>query len=184
MATAVGGVANDGVMVPPTLLKRDETEIVHGRRVVSIATSRSMRALMRLVVEKGTGKNANAEGYLVGGKTGTAEKASRRGYRRKALLSSFVAAYPVTKPRYLVFVTLDEPKGNKATHGYATGGWVAAPVVKQLVLRTAPILGVRPVPLPDPNSLDTDRDRDRDPKNLRPKDPNLKLVNGRRNETY
>ncbi len=180
MATAVGAVANDGIMIPPTLLKRDPAEMLHGRRVVSSATSRNLRALMRLVVEKGTGKNANAEGYLVGGKTGTAEKASKRGYRRKALLSSFVAVYPVTKPRYLVFVTLDEPKGNKSTHGYATGGWVAAPVVKQLILRTAPVLGVQPIPEPDPNSLDSDRD----PKNLRPRDPNLKLVNGRRNETY
>ena len=55
-----------------------------------------------------------------------------------------------------------------------------APVVKQLILRTAPVLGVQPIPEPDPNSLDSDRD----PKNLRPRDPNLKLVNGRRNETY
>jgi cell division protein FtsI (penicillin-binding protein 3) len=180
MAAAVGGVANDGILVPSTLLKRDPGESLHGRRVVDSATSRSMRALMRLVVEKGTGKKADAEGYLVGGKTGTAEKASKRGYRRKALLSSFVAVYPVTKPRYLVFVTLDEPKGTKATHGYATGGWVAAPVVKQLILRTSPVLGVPPTPEPDPNTLDDGRD----PKDLRPKDGNVKLVNGRRNESY
>src|SRR3546814_7930590 len=71
--------------------------------------------------------NADALGYLVGGKTGSAEKARAGGYARKALMSSFVAAFPMTSPEYVVFVMLDEPKGTKATYGYATGGWTAAP---------------------------------------------------------
>src|SRR3546814_2775885 len=85
-----------------------------------------MRRLLRLVVEQGTGKQAAAEGYLVGGKTGTAEELGPRGYNRRALISSFVAAFPMDDPRYVVLAMLDEPKGNKATHGYATGGWGAA----------------------------------------------------------
>ena len=103
-----------------------------------------MRMLLRLVVEKGTGRKAEAPGYRVGGKTGTAEKAGRRVYRRNKLLSSFVSVFPIDDPRYVVLVTVDEPKGTKETHGYATGGWVAAPAVREIILRTAPILGLRP----------------------------------------
>src|SRR3546814_17372739 len=94
---------------------------------MSEQTSDLWRRLRRLGVEQGTGGNAHALGYLVGGKTGWAEKARAGGYARKALMSSFVAAFPMTSPEYVVFVMLDEPKGTKATYGYATGGWTAAP---------------------------------------------------------
>ena len=106
---------------------------------------------MRLVVEQGTGKQADAEGYLVGGKTGTAEKQSAGGYARKKLLSSFVGAFPINAPRYLVLAVLDEPKGTKKTFNYATGGWVAAPVIKQVVERMAPLVGIPPVDPASPN---------------------------------
>src|SRR5690606_40075521 len=66
----------------------------------------------------------DSEAYPVGGKTGTAEKTGGGGYRRKALLSSFVGAFPIDDPRYVVFAMLDEPQGRKETFGYATGGWV------------------------------------------------------------
>ena len=88
---------------------------------------------------------AAAEGYVVGGKTGTADKPANGGYRRRSLISSFIGAFPMQAPRYVVLALLDEPQGNKATHGYATGGWVAAPIVKRVVARVAPLLGVRPV---------------------------------------
>jgi cell division protein FtsI (penicillin-binding protein 3) len=103
------------------------------------------------VVEDGTGRNADAHGYLVGGKTGTAEKAGgRRGYARKSLLSSFVATFPLTDPKFVVLIMVDEPKGQKFSHGYATGGWVAAPAVKRIVERAAPLLGVAPVDMESP----------------------------------
>jgi cell division protein FtsI (penicillin-binding protein 3) len=104
-----------------------------------------MRALMRLVVRSGTGRKADARGYLVGGKTGTAEKQGAGGYRAKALISSFVGTFPADAPRFVVLALLDEPKGNASTHGYATGGWVAAPVVGRVVARLAPLLGMAPV---------------------------------------
>jgi cell division protein FtsI (penicillin-binding protein 3) len=100
---------------------------------------------MRLVVEHGTGRKASVPGYLVGGKTGTAEKVSRRGYKKKALISSFVAAFPMNKPRYVVLAMLEEAKGTRETFGFATGGWVAAPVVGAVVRRIAPVLGLRPI---------------------------------------
>ena len=66
------------------------------------------------------------------------------GYRRRALLSSFIGAFPTDEPRYVVFALLDEPKGTKKTHGYATGGWVAAPIVGRVVQKIGPIAGIRP----------------------------------------
>jgi cell division protein FtsI (penicillin-binding protein 3) len=124
---------------------------VVGQEVMKPSTSQAMRQLMRLVVVDGTGRNADAKGYLVGGKTGTAEKVGGgRGYARKSLISSFVAAFPVNDPKYVILVMVDEPKGQKFSHGYATGGWVAAPAVKRIVERAAPLLGVAPVDTDSP----------------------------------
>jgi len=142
LVAGYAALANGGIAVTPTLLKR--TGPVEGRRVVSAETSVQMRRLMRAVVEQGTGKQAEAEGYLVGGKTGTAEKAGRGGYQRKALLSSFVGVFPADAPRFVILAVLDEPKGRKDTNGYATGGWTAAPAVARIVNRIAPVLGVMP----------------------------------------
>jgi cell division protein FtsI (penicillin-binding protein 3) len=145
LVSGVSAIVNGGVYRSPTLIKRKPGETVRGTRVVSEETSMKMRRLMRLVVEQGTGKKAAAEGYLVGGKTGTAEKVSGHGYKRKALISSFIAAFPMNRPRYVVLAMLDEAKGTKDTFGYATGGWVAAPVIGEVVRRIAPVLGVDPV---------------------------------------
>ena len=116
-----------------------------GEQVLSERTSEQMRRLLRLVVAHGTGRRASADGYLVGGKTGTAEKPNSRGtYARKSLLSSFVAAFPIHDPRYVVLAMVDEPKGTAESYGYATGGWVAAPAVKRIIMRSAPFLGIHP----------------------------------------
>jgi len=145
LAAGVAAIINGGVLYPPTLRKREAGEPLVGVRVISERTSERMRRLMRLVVEKGTGGKAAAPGYLVGGKTGTAEKVVGRRYRTKALMSSFIGAFPMTAPRYLVFAMLDEPTGTAETHNYATGGWVAAPVVGSVISRIGPLLGVRPI---------------------------------------
>ena len=104
-----------------------------------------MRRLLRLVVENGTGRNASAPGYLVGGKTGTAEKQVDGRYKRKALISSFIGVFPMNAPRYVVMAHLDEPKGIKESYGYATGGWTAAPVVGRVIAQIAPLFGIAPV---------------------------------------
>ncbi len=156
MASGVAAILNDGVYVAPTLLKREAGKLRQpGRRVVSLQTSQEIRRLMRLVVEQGTGKQADAAGYLVGGKTGTAEKQMAGAYRRNALISSFVGAFPINAPRYLILAVLDEPKGTKKTYNYATGGWVAAPVIKQVIARMGPLVGIAPV---DETSPDVQRD--------------------------
>ncbi len=145
MVTGVGAVVDGGVLHRATFLKRPEGERAAGVRVISQQTSEDMRRLLRLVVEHGTGKFAAAPGYLVGGKTGTAEKVSGKGYARKELLSSFIGVFPINDPRYLIMVSVDEPHGVKSSAGYATGGWVAAPAVSRIVQRMAPIMGIPPV---------------------------------------
>lgn len=145
LVAGVSAMVNGGIYRTPTLVRRAPAETPAGKRVVTAETSAKMRRLMRLVVKNGTGRNAAAPGYLVGGKTGTAEKVSGRGYKKKALISSFVAAFPMHKPRYVVLAMLDEAKGTKETFGYATGGWVAAPVVGAVVRRIAPVLGLHPI---------------------------------------
>lgn len=143
-ATAAAAVVNGGILYPATLIQRGETP-AEGKRVISEHTSEQMRRLLRLVVENGTGRNADAPGYLVGGKTGTAEKQVDGQYKRKALISSFIGVFPMNAPRYLVMVHLDEPKGIKESHGYATAGWTAAPVVGQVISQIAPLFGIAPV---------------------------------------
>jgi cell division protein FtsI (penicillin-binding protein 3) len=145
LAAGVAAMVNGGIVHRPTLIRRDTDQPVRGKRIISERTSREVRRLMRLVVNDGTGRKAAAEGYVVGGKTGTADKPKRGGYSQRALISSFVGAFPMTDPRYVVLATLDEPRGNESTHGYATGGWVAAPVVRRVIERAAPLLGVQPV---------------------------------------
>ena len=112
---------------------------------------------MRMVVEEGTGRKAEAEGYLVGGKTGTAEKAVAGGYKKNALITTFVGAFPMDAPRYAVLVMLDEPHGTKATHGYAGAGWNAAPVVGRIVSQIAPMLGVMAILPADEDEEETER---------------------------
>ena len=103
-----------------------------------------MRQLLRLTVSEGTGKSADVDGYLVGGKTGTAEKPGAGGYSRKRLISSFVGTFPSDEPRYVVYIMVDEPQGTQESYGYATGGWVAAPAVKNVIASMVAILGIAP----------------------------------------
>lgn len=145
MATAVSALVNGGIFRTATLVKREGGTPIPGDKVISPETSNKMRYLMRLVVEDGTGSKAEVPGYFVGGKTGTAEKNVNGHYARKALLSSFVGAFPMSDPRYVVMVIIDEPEGNKSTFGYATGGWTAAPAVGRVVERMAPLVGIAPV---------------------------------------
>jgi cell division protein FtsI (penicillin-binding protein 3) len=146
VVSGVAAMVNGGIMRPATLIKRGPDEVSDGQRVISSNTSNLMRELFRLVVQAGTGKAADAPGYLVGGKTGTAEKTLAKGYSTNARLASFVGAFPINDPRYIVLVMVDEPKPNAHSYGFATGGWVAAPVVSRIVQRMAPLLGMAPIP--------------------------------------
>jgi cell division protein FtsI (penicillin-binding protein 3) len=145
LITAVSAIANGGILPKPTLIKVDDADRRPlGPRIISRETSRQVRTLMRDVVVDGTGKMADVVGYDIGGKTGTADKAIAHGYSQHRLLSSFIGVFPIDSPDYAVLAILDEPKGTKKTFGFATGGWVAAPVVKHVVAQMGPIMGLLP----------------------------------------
>jgi cell division protein FtsI (penicillin-binding protein 3) len=137
---AAAAVVNGGTLIRPTFLKHDEVQ--NGERIISEETSRTMRQLLRLVVTDGTGTKADVPGYDVGGKTGTAEKAANGSYAHHQLISSFCGVFPINDPKYLVFMMLDEPHGNRQSGGFATGGATAAPAVGHVIARIAPLLGV------------------------------------------
>ncbi len=142
---AVNSMVNGGYLIPPTFLKRSQEEADKlAQRVLKPETSDKMRYLLRLNVEKGSGKKAEIPGYLVGAKTGTAEKVVGGRYSKTKLLTSFTAVFPMDKPQYLVLVMLDEPQPLPETYGYATSGWNAAPTAGKIVERIAPMLGVMP----------------------------------------
>ncbi len=138
-------MVNGGMLGDLTLLKDGNDGKDAPVRVISEKTSRQLRRLMRMVVEHGTAKKANVEGYRVGGKTGTAEKVDAGGYNHNAKLALFIATFPVDDPQYAVLVMIDEPKGTKETAGFATGGWIAAPIAGTIISQMAPLYGIRPV---------------------------------------
>ena len=152
LATGYATLFNGGVYRPATLLKVDRSHAAgKGRRVFSEETSYKMRALLRLVVMQGTGKKADAPGYRIGGKTGTAQKIIGGRYSNSVNLTSFAGVFPMDEPRYVVVVMLDEPKATPETFGFTTAGWNVAPVVSRTVSRIAPMLGVRPDKNREPN---------------------------------
>jgi cell division protein FtsI (penicillin-binding protein 3) len=145
LAAASLPLVNGGIAVNPTFLPRSREEgMRRGERVLKRETSAAMLKLMRLNVLKGTAKRAEAEGYRVGGKTGTAEKVVGGRYSTSALLTSFLAAFPTDAPEYLVLVMLDEPQRVAESSNQATAGVNAAPTAGRIVERIAPILGVSP----------------------------------------
>ena len=137
-------MVNGGIWRPATLMKVEPGEANRGRRVFKASTSARMNQLLRMIVSYGTGRNAEAPGFRVGGKTGSAEKPGAGGYRKTSLVSTFAAAFPMDKPRYVVIAMLDEPKGTVASSYQRTAAWNAAPIVGRLVPRIGPLLGVFP----------------------------------------
>lgn len=141
LASGYATLFNGGIYRPATLLKVNAGHKVGaGHRVFSEDTSYKMRSLLRLVVTKGTGKKADAPGYRVGGKTGTAEKYHNRSLK----VTSFAGVFPMEEPRYVIIAMLDEPKATAKTFGFSTAGWNVAPLISRTISRIAPMLGVRP----------------------------------------
>jgi cell division protein FtsI (penicillin-binding protein 3) len=137
-----------GVLARPTILAVPQGAHPDGVPVMQPATSETMRKLMRLVVTDGYGKQAEVAGYYPGGKTGTAEKVGKHGYKRgfkeNFNVAAFTSVFPMNAPRYAVYMMVDEPHGNKSTYGYSTAGWVAAPAAGRVIARIAPMLGMLP----------------------------------------
>ncbi|WP_448586514.1 peptidoglycan D,D-transpeptidase FtsI family protein [Thermaurantiacus sp.] len=145
LANAYATLVNGGIHRPATFLKAPEGAERAGTRVFSEEVSALARAMLRAAVLAGTGRRADAPGYRVGGKTGTAEKPRPGGgYDRSRNITTFAGAFPMDDPRYVVVVMLDDPKGDPQTGGGRTAGATVAPVFRNTVLRIAPVLGVMP----------------------------------------
>ena len=146
LQTAVGAAAlmNGGKLMPPTFLPRTEAAAAAvATQVLNPQTSEDMRYLYRLNAEKGSGKKAEVPGYRVGGKTGTAEKVVNGRYSTDKRFNAFLAAFPMDDPKYIVLTIIDEPKPEKPGMG-ATAGSNAAPMVANIIRRSAAMLGVKP----------------------------------------
>ena len=144
LASAYAALVNGGIWRPATLRRLAPNEVPAGKRIWQASTSARMRQLLRMIVSVGTGRKADAAGYRVGGKTGSAEKATGHGYAKSSLITTFAAAFPMDKPRYVIIAMMDEPQGTVATSGQRTAAWNAAPVVGRVVPRIGPLLGIMP----------------------------------------
>ena len=143
-AVADAALMNGGLLIPPTFQPRTRAEAdALAVRVIKPETSAQLRYLFRLNVQKGSGRQADVPGYMVGGKTGTAEKVENGRYSANKRLNSFLAAFPVDDPQYAVFVVLDDPQAEKQGGG-TTAGSNAAPTVAAVIRRSAALLGVEP----------------------------------------
>jgi cell division protein FtsI (penicillin-binding protein 3) len=152
LAMGYATLFDGGIYHSPTILKvGPDHPLPPGRRVFSADTSYRMRSLLRPVVMKGTGRQADAPGYRIGGKTGTAQKLINGRYSQTINITSFAGVFPMDDPRYVIVVMLDEPHATPETYGFTTAGWNAAPVVSRTVSRIAPMLGVTPELNREPN---------------------------------
>ena len=138
LARAYSVFARDGDLIPLSLLKTEEP-VVHGVPVFSAQTAREMRAMLEMAAgPEGTAPKARVPGYRVGGKTGTAHKLVGGAYANK-YVSAFVGFAPVSDPRLIVAVMIDEPSAGKHY-----GGEVAAPVFSQVMGASLRTLGILP----------------------------------------
>ena len=145
LATGYAALFNGGIYRPATILKVTRNHPVPaGHRVFSEQTSYKMRSLLRLVVTDGTGKKADAPGYRLGGKTGSAQKLIGGHYSQSQVITSFAGVFPMDEPRYVMVMMLDDPKATAETYGFHTAAWNIGPAFGRAVTRIAPMLGVRP----------------------------------------
>ena len=150
MHTAVAGAAvvNGGLFLDPTFFPRSREEAdASAHRVLRPETSDKMRQLFRLNATPGSGgsgSKADVPGYRVGGKTGTAEKIENGRYSGNKRFNSFLAAFPMDDPKYVVLTVLDEPKSEAGGEGPATAGLNAGAAAGAIIRRIAPLLGVMP----------------------------------------
>ena len=143
LAAAYAAIANGGVMIKPTLLKREGPTT--GIRVMSEKAAMESVAMLRRVVTEGTASLGEVPGYEVAGKTGTADKPKKSGgYYKDKVINTFASVFPASNPQYVLIVTLDEPQDTALSETRRTAGWTAVPVAAEIIRRVAPLMGLRP----------------------------------------
>ena len=153
-AVAGASLVNGGRLIHPTFLKKNTNETIDYSQVIDPTTSDKLKKLMYLNIINGSGKNAAVDGILVGGKTGSAEKVSNKSYEKNKLRTTFLGAFPINDPKYILFLLLDEPEGIEETYGYATAGYNVAPTFSNIVTRIAPMLDIVPSEFDTLNEFD------------------------------
>jgi cell division protein FtsI (penicillin-binding protein 3) len=143
LAAAYATIANGGVKVTPTIMRREEPML--GPRVMRQEVAESAVEMLRQVVVRGTASLGEVPGYAVAGKTGTADKpAPNGGYYDDKVVNTFASVFPANDPQYVLTVTLDEPVETSGSRPRRTAGWTSVPVAAEIIRRTAPLLGLRP----------------------------------------
>ncbi|MCG8015687.1 MAG: penicillin-binding protein 2, partial [Candidatus Thiodiazotropha sp. 'RUGA'] len=138
LARAYAVLANDGERLPVSLLKLDQQPV--GERVLRQSTARSVVAMLESVISRdGSAPLAAVPGYRVAGKTGTAKKSVAGGYAEDKYLSLFVGMAPATRPRLVMAVFVDEPRGEEYY-----GGAVAGPVFSKVMSGALRLMNIPP----------------------------------------
>ena len=149
LASAYATIANGGRLVRPTILHTNTH--TQGPAIMSEATAKASLDMLRRVVTEGTASLGDVKGYEVGGKTGTANKVKRGGgYYDDKVINTFASVFPISDPKYVVVVTMDEPVENTGPKPKRTAGWTVVPVAAEIIRRAAPLLGLRPLVEPAP----------------------------------
>ena len=146
MAAAMAAFVNNGIYEPPTIYMRTPEQVkALAKRFISPQTSLEIRQLMRLNALEGSGTvmDRQAQGYRVGGKTGTAEKVEHGRYSTSKNFNVFASAFPLDDPKYAMVVIIDEPHREGPTTG-DTAGWNAGQTTGRIVAGIAPMLGIAP----------------------------------------
>ena len=144
MITMVSTIANGGTYIQPRVVKQivnsqtgeiTKKETVKKDRVISEETSKKVLSMMQSVVAEGTGKNAQVQGYSIGGKTGTSEDGVNTG----KYVTSFIGTSPIENPQVCILITLYNPTGE----GGHQGGGIAAPIASQVLGEVLPYLEIK-----------------------------------------
>ena len=157
LAKAYAIIANGGHKIKPTLIKK-EIQPKKGEQILSKENSKKINSILRKIVtsEQGTANLANIPGYEIAGKTGTAQKSIKGKYSKKKI-NTFASIFPISTPKYVLIVLLDEPKlsetyvykyndGKERTivgTPFNTAGWTSVEVAKNIIEKIGPILAIK-----------------------------------------
>ena len=145
LVSAYATLVNGGKKINPTLLLNGNREISDISQIIKTKTSSYFNKLLRAVIleTKITGKKVKIDGYEIGGKTGTANLLNKYGvYQKGRNLTSFIAVFPISKPKYVILASIENPKKNEEMNYRLTGATVAAPLVKNIILKMIEILNI------------------------------------------
>ena len=137
LVSAYSTLVNGGFKIRPSIILNSTQS---KKKILNDKTSNKVNNLLKKIVTSGTGKKAKVNGLEVGGKTGTSRKLEDGKYSEKKVITSFIGAFPINKPKYIAFVLFDEPRRNTEEFLENFGGNTAAPTFSRIVRKISPIL--------------------------------------------